>query len=159
MRSQFTSTMARHLYFLPTSAHDARTGGNLMKHILWSTLLFIAPLTSAHAQDGQPPTERVMPITQVYLPSGPSAREPVRVVIEGQLPDSCYTFARAEVRDDSAFVHEIRSIATVRHEGYCLMRVRNYSRYVELGLLQAGVHKLLFAKRDGTYFEVSLQVN
>jgi hypothetical protein len=134
-----------------------------MKQSFLMALIFFAPIVFAHADD-EATSERVMPIKQVYLPGDANDSAPTEIVIEGMLPDSCYSFARAEVKDDETFVHEVRSIATVRHDRFCLMdaqtnRVQNYSEHVNMGVLKAGVHKLLFIKEDGSYFERSLTVD
>jgi len=81
-----------------------------------------------------------------------------QVVIEGQLPNSCYSLAQSLVeRDAQGFTLEIRQNAIVSRSGICenmdqlppdLAAPRRFWKVLDLGLLAAGDYEIRFSGRE-----------
>lgn len=111
----------------------------------------------AFAQSTLPKTsERVVNISTAVIPSGFDNSEPVAVV-SGLFPNSCYSWARADVTHPTGFTHEVRNVANVQ-TGMCLMVMIPFSEEVDLGRFSPGSHTIRFVNGDGSYIEKTLQV-
>ena len=90
----------------------------------------------------------------------------VEVVLEGQLPNACYTLTQTEIHKDSTG-HHIELIQTAHHteSGICapgtelppdLRNPSSYSTDVRLGRLEAGAYEISFGEGKTRHFEVTL---
>lgn len=114
-------------------------------------------MNSAFA-DAKPATKEVsLAVSEVYVPGGFSSTTDAYVIVSGMFPNSCYSWARADVTNVSPLFHEVRAVANVSQQ-MCLMVLVPYTQEVKLGRLQSGDHTLRFVNSDGTYFEKSLKV-
>lgn len=96
-------------------------------------------------------------INDAYIPGGFDSNSDVYVVASGLFPNGCYRWSRADVKNVSAFNHEVRAIASVT-QGMCLMVLVPFNKEVRLGKFEVGTHTLHFVNGDGTYIEKTLQI-
>lgn len=96
-------------------------------------------------------------VNDVYVPENVRAGDEVKIILSGILPNGCYRYDHAAVRSQD-FIHEIKAIAKVQTNSLCLMVLVPFSKEVNLGPLDAGVHTLRMISGDDTFFEKSLTV-
>lgn len=128
--------------------------------ILFSTLSVFTALTLssfANAADQAPTKEVTLSVSEVYVPGGFSENTDAFVIVSGMFPNSCYAWARADVKNTSQKLHEVKFFANVS-QAMCLMVMVPYQKEVNLGRLVAGEHTLRFLNGDGTFFEKTLTV-
>lgn len=102
--------------------------------------------------------EVVMNINDVYFLDELKTEKPVRFVVNGMFPNSCYSFGRIEVGHESDSKHSVKVIANVL-QGICAMVLSPYTQEDSLGLLKAGKHTVLFLSSDGVASEKSILVH
>jgi hypothetical protein len=96
-------------------------------------------------------------IHDVYFKEPLLAWENITFVVNGMLPNSCYTFHSMEVKHPDAFRHEVFVYANVKH-AVCASYLSPFSEEGSLGQLQPGRHLVMFLASDGTGFEKSILV-
>lgn len=122
-----------------------------------STSLILIIMVSVAKAENLPPKDVIVPINEAFVPGGFDSQSDAFVVVSGIFPNGCYRWKNAEVKDVSAFVHEVTSHALV-NQGMCLMVLVPFSKDVRLGRLQSGNHALRFLNGDGTYMEKTLVI-
>lgn len=130
-----------------------------MNKIISLIAVFATVSLSAAAVAATAPATREVQIgiSEVFVPGGFSSATDAYVIVSGMFPNSCYSWARADVASPTPLTHEIKSIASVA-QTMCLMVLVPFQREVSLGRLMTGDHTLRFMNGDGTYFEKSLKV-
>lgn len=120
--------------------------------------LFVMPFqfSNAFAADGDV-IERVIGVTDAYIPSGFDSGSAAFVVVNGMFPNSCYKLKDIEVKSVGPALQELTSKANVT-QGLCLMVIIPWHREVQLGQLAVGTHKLHFMNGDGTYMEKQIVI-
>jgi hypothetical protein len=98
-----------------------------------------------------------MSINGVHFFSEPTTKNPVRFVVNGLFPNTCYTYNRMDVEHVNEFFHKVRVLANVK-QTVCLMVLTPFTIEGDLGLLAAGQHQVLFVAGDGTSLERSIKV-
>lgn len=121
--------------------------------------LILATATSFASTQGTDPEVRdvVIGVNDAYIPGGFDSDADAYVVVSGLFPNGCYKWKGAQVKNTSAYVHNITSIASVS-QGMCLMVLVPFTKDVKLGKLASGAHTLRFVSGDGTYLEKQLLV-
>lgn len=122
-----------------------------------SLLLTFSAFQSFADQDKPPQKDVVISVHEALVPEKVKAGEPVRVVLSGMFPNSCYRWSRAEVRDSSPTIHVIQAHALVT-QAMCLMVLVPYSKEISMNPLARGEHRLRFLNGDDTYFERTVTV-
>lgn len=122
--------------------------------ILAVTTMYAAPL--AFAADGDV-HEKVVGVTDVYVPNGFDSGSDAFVVVNGLFPHSCYKLKEVKVDHVGPALHEITTLANVT-EGLCLTVLVPFNKEVQLGRLAAGQHQLRFLNGDGTYMEKRMTI-
>ena len=101
--------------------------------------------------------DRVVPINDVYIPSGFDSASDAFVVVNGWFPHSCYKLQDVKVEHLGTALHEVTTMATVT-EGLCLTVIIPFHREAQLGKLAVGGHQIHFMNGDGTYMEKQLTI-
>ncbi|HEY8278784.1 MAG TPA: hypothetical protein VIH99_04130 [Bdellovibrionota bacterium] len=117
------------------------------------TFTFSAP---ASARDGDV-HEKVIGISDVYVPSNFDSRSDAFVVVNGWFPHSCYKLKSVKVDHLGPTLHQVTTVANVT-EGLCLTVIIPFHKEVQLGKLNVGEHKIQFMNGDGTYMEKQLTI-
>ena len=130
-----------------------------MKNVFQVSILALAIGFSLHVKAEETPMvkEIVIGINDVFVPPGFDSESDAYVVVSGLFPNGCYQWKGATVKDNSAYEHQITSMAKVS-QGMCIQVLVPFSKDVRLGKLQSGKHTLRFPSADGTYLEKSLVV-
>jgi hypothetical protein len=123
---------------------------------VFAMALMIIAAPSAKAADGEV-HEKVVGVSDAYVPSGFDSNSDAFVVVNGWFPHSCFKLKNVEVSHVGSFLHEVTTKANVT-EGLCLTVIIPWHREVQLGKLAAGDHKLHFMNGDGTYMEKHLTI-
>jgi hypothetical protein len=101
--------------------------------------------------------DKVVPITDVYVPNSfDSSTEPY-VVVQGIFMNTCYSLKEVKVNTVDASTQEISTIASVK-EGSCFGDITPFHKEVKLGRLTAGDHVIRFLHGDGTYMEKKITI-
>ena len=104
------------------------------------------------------PTRQVpLGVSSVYIPAGFDSTSSVFVVESGYFPNTCYKWDHASVVSPTAFLHEVRSTASVT-PGLCGMIMIPFNQEVSIGKIGAGSHKIHFINGDGTYLEKVIEI-
>lgn len=111
---------------------------------------------AAFAADGGV-QERVVNVTDAYIPSGFDSGSAAFVVVSGMFPNSCYKFKAIEVKNVGPALQEVTSKADVT-QGLCLMVMIPWHREAQLGQLAVGTHQVHFMNGDGTYMEKQIVI-
>lgn len=101
--------------------------------------------------------EKVIGVTDVYIPSGFDSSSDAFVVVNGLLMNSCYQLKDARVEDGKNGLKEVTITANVT-EGVCLMVLVPFHKEVQLGKLAVGQHTIHFMNGDGTYLEKQITI-
>jgi len=96
--------------------------------------------------------ERVVGVSDAYIPSGFDSSSESFVVVNGWFPHSCYKLKNVKVDHVGPALHEVTTIANVT-EGLCLTVIIPWHKEVQLGKLAEGEHQIHFMNGDGTYME------
>lgn len=112
--------------------------------------------SSAFAADGDV-REKVIGVTDAYVPSGFDSGSDAFVVANGWFPNSCYKLKGIEVNNVGPALHQVTTKANVT-EGLCLAVIIPWHREVQLGKLVVGTHKVQFMNGDGTYMEKQIVI-
>ena len=107
--------------------------------------------SAALAADGDV-HEKIVGVTDAYVPSGFDSGSDAFVVENGWFQNSCYKLKGIEVNNVGPALHEVTTKASVT-EGLCLAVIIPWHREVPLGKLVVGTHKVHFLNGDGTYME------
>jgi len=130
-----------------------------MKNLIVSCLVFAFASTVQSAGAAEDLTKEVtIALNDAFVPETVERGTDAKVVLTGIYPNSCYRWARADVRTPFQSTIEIKARATVTVNTMCLMVLVPFSKEVNLGRLPAGVHTLRFTSGDDTYFERKLTV-
>ena len=123
------------------------------------SLLFLFVLGHAHAGNISAADQKqiALNINDVYFKEPLFASENTIFVVNGMLPNTCYSFHSIEVKHTDAFRHEVFVYANVKH-AVCQSYLRPFTEEGSLGQLQAGRHLVVFLASDGTGFEKSILV-
>ena len=116
----------------------------------------VAFTSNSHAADGDV-HEKVIGVSDAYVPSGFDSGSEAFVVENGWFPNSCYKLKSVEVNHVGAALHEVTTKASVT-EGLCLAVIIPFHKEVQLGKLALGTHKVHFLNGDGTYFEKQIVI-
>lgn len=111
---------------------------------------------AAYAADGDI-HEKVVGVSDAYVPSGFDTGSDAFVVANGWFQNSCYKLKGIEVNHVGPALHEVTTKANVT-EGLCLAVIIPWHREVQLGKLASGTHKIHFLNGDGTYMEKQLVI-
>ncbi len=123
------------------------------------TLAALTALTfsaAAMAKDGDV-REKIIGVSDVYIPSGFDSRSDAFIVANGWFPHSCYKLKSAEVEHVGAALHQVSVKANVT-EGLCLTVIVPFHKEVQLGKLAVGEHVIRMMNGDGTYMEKHLTI-
>ena len=112
--------------------------------------------SGAMAKDGDV-NDKVIPINDVYIPSGFDSASDAFLVVNGLFPNSCYRLKNVKVEHIGAALHEVSTFAGVT-SGMCLTVMVPFHQEVQLGKLAVGEHKIHFMNGDGTYMEKRLTI-
>jgi hypothetical protein len=108
----------------------------------------------AYAQ--QPIEVRWLP-ESVFTPSGFDDNDNVQIVIDGNLPNTCYRAGPTDISIDAQNkVIRIVDKAYLYQGGYCLMTLVPYTKTLSLGVLAAGKYRIEFEDTDGEVFRRGL---
>lgn len=124
--------------------------------MIFSVMMILAVSPVAFAAEGDV-HEKIVPVSDVYIPSGFDSASDAFVVVNGLFPNSCYSVKDAKVDHVGPALHEIRTFANVT-DGMCLMVLVPFHKEVQIGKLGVGEHKLHFMNGDGTYMEKRLTI-
>lgn len=129
-----------------------------MKKVLLMAVMALSLTFSmgASAKDGDK-HEKVVPISDVYIPSGFDSASDAFVVVNGWFPHSCYKLKDITVTHVGPLLHEVTTNALVT-EGLCLAVIIPFHREAQLGKLAVGVHSIRFMNGDGAYTEKQLTI-
>lgn len=127
-----------------------------MKTVFISMAAALMLIPAAFAKEGDV-NERVVAISDVYIPSGFDSSSDAFVVVNGLFPHSCYKLKNVKVEHVGAALHEVTTTADVT-EGLCLTVMVPFHKEVQLGRLAVGEHKVHFMNGDGTYMEKRLTI-
>jgi hypothetical protein len=129
----------------------------MMMKIL-SMMILAAAMSASEARAAEGDVhERIVNVSDAYIPSGFDTNAEAFVVVNGWFPHSCYKLKSVEVTHVGPFLHQITTKASVT-EGLCLSVIIPWHREAPLGRLSAGDHKLQFMNGDGTYMEKQLTI-
>ena len=117
-----------------------------------SSAAYASPVKSASDSE-----DVVVPVSDVYIPSGFDSGSDSFVVVNGLFPNSCYRWKEAVVEHVSATLHEVRSVASVK-PGMCMMMLMPFMHEVKIGKLEKGNHQLRFISNDGTYLQKQMNI-
>jgi len=125
-----------------------------MRTLLILSSIFFATSSFAAFGSVQEEKEVVVSVSDALVPSSVKANtENVRAVISGMFPNGCYRYNRSDVQTDSKNnISEVKTYATVS-QGMCLMVLVPFTKEVQLGTFDKGMHKVRFINGDGTYME------
>jgi hypothetical protein len=112
--------------------------------------------STAFAADGDV-HEKIVGVSDAYVPSGFDSTSESFVVANGWFPNSCYKLKQVDVNHVGPALHEVTTKANVT-EGLCLAVIIPWHREVQLGKLAVGTHKVHFLNGDGTYLEKQLVI-
>lgn len=112
--------------------------------------------SAAFAADGDV-HEKVVGISDAYVPSGFDSGSEAFVVENGWFPNSCYKLKSVDVTHVGPTLHEVTTKANVT-EGLCLAVIIPWHREVQLGKLAVGTHKVHFLNGDGTFMEKQIVI-
>lgn len=124
--------------------------------IILSVLMIPAFSSVSSAKEGDV-HETIVPVSDVYIPSGFDSGSDVFLVVNGWFPHSCYQLKDTRVDHIGTNLHEVRTVASVT-EGLCLTVIVPFHKEVQLGKLSIGEHKIRFMNGDGTYMEKGLVI-
>ncbi|OFZ31084.1 MAG: hypothetical protein A2622_00325 [Bdellovibrionales bacterium RIFCSPHIGHO2_01_FULL_40_29] len=129
----------------------------IFKNIL--QLAVISILVSGSTVLAETPAVRdvVISVSDAFVPGGFDSEADAYVIVNGLYPNGCYRWKTAEISNDDAFNHNIRSVASVS-QGMCIMVLVPFTKEVRLGKLATGTHTLKFVNGDGTYLQKTLNV-
>jgi hypothetical protein len=111
---------------------------------------------TSYAADGDV-HERVVGVSDAYVPSGFDSTSDAFVVANGWFQNSCYKLKSIEVAHVGPQLHEVTTKANVI-EGMCLAVIIPWHREVQLGKLVVGTHQVHFLNGDGTYLEKQIVI-
>lgn len=122
------------------------------------TSICFSMMSSQALADSTPATQdRVVALSDVFVPGGFDSNSDAYVVVSGIFPNGCYKWKGANKKDIGTFEHEITSVASVS-QGMCIQVLIPFTKDIRLGRLSSGSHKLRFLSNDGTYIEKNLIV-
>lgn len=127
-----------------------------MKTLILTLAAFLPFAASSFAKEGDT-HEKVVPITDAFIPSGFDSSSDAFVVVNGLFPHSCYKLKDASVKNVGNYLHEVTTTATVT-EGLCLTVIIPFHKEVSLGKLAVGEHQIHFMNGDSTYVEKRLTI-
>jgi hypothetical protein len=120
--------------------------------------LMIQPAVSMAQQEPLPRKDILVNIANAYVPETVDYGTDLEVVVNGFFPNGCYAWKNATVRrQPSGNVHEVRSYASVA-QGLCIMVLLPFSKKVNVGQLDRGLHKVRFVAGDETFSEKTVEV-
>jgi hypothetical protein len=96
-------------------------------------------------------------VSDVFVPGGFDSSSDAYVVATGVFPNGCYAWKGASVDHKTAFMHEVKTYATVS-EGMCIMVLVPFTKEIALGKMASGKHTLRFLGGDGTYMEKAMAI-
>jgi hypothetical protein len=129
-----------------------------MRTILTPAIFALTLLGTAQAYAQSEVVE--IPLTRVFIqPQGYDDNDNVEIIVDGQLPNVCYTLEKQEVTQDPV-THEfrVRQRAIHRLDGICaqegsdspqLQTLVPFTESVDLGQLPAGPYRLSYASSTG----------
>lgn len=123
---------------------------------LFAMAMMIVSMPLVRAAEGDV-HEKIIGITDAYIPSGFDSASDSFIVVNGLFPHSCYKMKAVEVNNVTPFLQEVTAKADVT-EGLCLTVIVPWHREVQLGKLSVGEHKIRFMNGDGTYMEKRLTI-
>jgi hypothetical protein len=126
-----------------------------MRDLFFLALLM---LVSIGAQAQGSVRQKIVRVSDVYIPDGFRSDSNAYAIESGWFPNSCYKLDSAEVRDAGPFFHEVTTRADVR-AGFCLAVIIVWHKLILFGRLQEGRHVLHFLDGYGTYLEKELTVS
>ncbi|WP_156501854.1 hypothetical protein, partial [Exiguobacterium sp. KKBO11] len=94
-------------------------------------------------------SDKVVPVTDVYVPSNFDSSSDAFVVVSGLFANSCYKVGDVKVDQVDANTQQVTTHASVT-EGLCLMVMVPFHKEVQLGKLSPGDHTVRFLSGDGT---------
>jgi hypothetical protein len=106
-----------------------------MKKILLVGCLFAASWGFAHGQ------ETVVPVDNVFVPSGFDTNDKTQIFLEGKFPNTCYRRPKTEVTPQNGVLHV--SMKATRVPGPCIQAFVPFLEPVELGNLGIGAHRIV----------------
>ncbi len=122
------------------------------------TSICLSMISSYAFAEGTPVIQdRVVALSDVFVPGGFDSNSDAYVVVSGIFPNGCYKWKGANKKEIGAFEHEITSMASVS-QGMCIQVLVPFTKDVRLGRLSSGSHTLRFLSNDGTYIEKILIV-
>lgn len=152
----FGLTFALHSHVNTEVAQNPR--GEKMKSL---TILLTACLSmissQAFAESAPVTQDRVVALSDVFVPGGFDSNSDAYVVVSGIFPNGCYKWKGASQKDVNSFEHEITSTASVS-QGMCIQVLVPFTKDIRLGRLPTGAHTLRFLSNDGTYIEKNLVI-
>lgn len=101
--------------------------------------------------------EKVIGVSDAYVPSGFDSGSDAFVVENGWFPNSCYKLKSVDVNHVGPALHEVTTKANVT-EGLCLAVIIPFHKEVQLGKLAVGTHKVHFLNGDGTFMEKQIVI-
>lgn len=128
-----------------------------MKHFFATALsvLAVAISISAVAQNSSPAQVPAL-FTKVYIPKGFDSNDHVQILGEGTFRNTCYRHANTTVKIDEA--QKTISLGPVAYEysGFCLQVILPFERVVDIGLLKAGLWKVVQGSDSSTVGEIAV---
>lgn len=128
-----------------------------MKTAILALLAVLALNSNRAAAKQGDPHDKVVPISDVFVPSNFDGRSEPYVVVNGIFMNTCYSLKDVKVNVLNANTQEISTIATVK-EGKCYGDITPFHREVKLGSLTKGEHVIRFLHGDGTYMEKKITI-
>lgn len=128
-----------------------------MKFLKLLSLVAISMFSGGMIASAQDNHETIVPVNDVYIPSGFDSSSDAFVVVSGLFPNSCYKLRDGSVTHIGPMLHEVRAKAFVL-EGTCLMVLVPFHKEVQLGKLSTGDHTLRFMNGDNTYMDRHLVI-
>lgn len=126
--------------------------------IIKNILLAIVVFSSQAAFAQTPAVEVPIGVNSAFVPGGFDSTADVFVVVSGLFPNTCYSWNKAEIQNQTGSNKiKISSYARVT-QGVCMMVLVPFQKEVHLGQLSAGDYTLEFSSGDGTYFEKTLHI-
>jgi hypothetical protein len=143
--------------FMRAATKSKNKKGVDMKILTILSLMAVSVFSGAAFANGQNSHEAVVPVIDVYVPSGFDSSSDAFVVVNGLFPSTCYKLKNATVNHVGPALHEVSTKAFVL-EGTCLMVMVPFHKEVQLGKLAQGDHILRFINGDSTYMDRHLVI-
>lgn len=128
-----------------------------MRNLIAAVLvLTLANIGVSFAKEGDV-HEKVVTVSDAYIPSNFDSRSDAFVVLNGWFPHSCYKIKEVKVDHVNENLHQITTTANVT-EGMCLTVIVPFHKEVQIGKLAVGQHTLRFMNGDGSFMEKTFTI-